>query len=90
MARGRQKIVPFDERVADRIRVSMIVGKLQNHIDDPVKHPLLMTQIHASRLLLNKVVPDVKALDISTLPHIKDVNGISNDRLRTIINGNGS
>ena len=82
----RQKIVPYDDRIRDRINVGMIVTKLQAHIENPDKTPMLATQLNASRILLNKLVPDVKALEIKRVDNTS-AQSIPNEQLRAIING---
>ena len=51
------------QRIADRIKGAKIAGKLQAHIEDPEKTPLLPTQITAARILLAKVSPDMKQVE---------------------------
>jgi hypothetical protein len=85
---GRQKIIPFDVRLAERINAGQIVRKLVDHIHDPEKTPLLQTQLNAARILLNKCMPDVQSISIenNNLP-TTDPNGITNEQLRTVIAG---
>ena len=80
------KIIPYKQRLSDRIRASMIVGKLQKHIEDPIKNPLLISQLTAARILLNKVIPDVQSLKIQEV-RSDNIQTITNDTLRSIING---
>ena len=84
MPRTRQKIIPFDERLGERIRAGMIVDRLQKHIDGTLE--MTNTQVQAARILLNKVMPDVKAYEIK---HVEQDSGhaIDNTKLRAIING---
>ena len=83
-----QRIIPFNERVTERIKVGKIATKLQQHVMDADKTPMTQTQINAARILLNKCVPDLKALEIKDIHQSPDdPNGITNDRLRSIISG---
>ena len=82
----RQRIIPYKERIQERIDVGMIVGKLHKHIQDSDKTPLLATQLNAARILLNKVVPDVQSLKIQEVTD-DNLHTISSDKLRQIIQG---
>jgi len=76
--------VSFRRRTQDRINVTRIVNRLQSHIDGELE--LTSTQIQAARILLNKVVPDVKALEIKQVDN-SNAQVIGNDQLRAIIDG---
>ena len=82
--RATQRIIPFRERVQERINVSSICNRLQSHIDGDID--LTATQIQAARILLNKVIPDVKALEIKHVDR-SNAQSIDNDSLRAIIEG---
>ena len=78
------RIIPFKERIQERIDVGMIVGKLHRHVkgDDE----MTATQIQAARILLNKVVPDVKAYEIKNIDQ-SNAQAIDNNALRAIVDG---
>ena len=78
------RIIPFKERIAERINVGKIVGRLSQHIDGDIE--MTATQIQAARILLNKVVPDVKALEIKHVDR-SNAQAIDNASLRAIIDG---
>ena len=80
----RQKIIPFDVRLANKIKTGKIIGKLQRHIDGTVD--MTNTQVQAARILLNKVMPDVKSIEIKRVQETSQ-HGLDNDALRLIING---
>ncbi len=44
------------EIVRERIRTSMLLKRLQNHVDDPEKTPMTKTQVTAATFLLSRVV----------------------------------
>ena len=79
-----QRIMPYKERIQERINVSKIVGRLSQHIDGDID--MTATQIQAARILLNKVVPDVKAYEIKRVDQ-SSAQAIDNDSLRAIIDG---
>ena len=83
---GRQKIVAYDKRISDRIKVGRIVNKLIAHIEDAEKTPMLTTQINAARLLMNKVIPDVQAIK-HEVTDVTNHQGLSNQQLVGIIEG---
>jgi len=51
----------------ERINTGMMIKKLQDHIEDAEKNPILQTQLTAARILLNKTIPDLTSvtLDVS-------------------------
>jgi|SRR5579862_1011764 len=54
MARKKRLWTP--EVVRERIRVGMLLRKLQDHVVDPKKHPFGITQLKAATFLLSRVV----------------------------------
>lgn len=54
MARKKRLWTP--EIVRERIRTSMLLRRLQNHVDDPEKTPMTVTQLKAATFLLSRVV----------------------------------
>jgi hypothetical protein len=44
------------EIVRERIRTSMLLNRLHNHIVDPAKTPMTKTQVSAATFLLSRVV----------------------------------
>ena len=80
----RQKIIPYDERLAMRIKTGQIVDKLQKHVLGELD--MSQTQLRAASILLNKVMPDIKAIEINNLNNGAQA-GLSNENLLRIING---
>ena len=67
MSERRKPLLDSDflEAIRERIEVVKVIDKLQGHIDDPQKHPMLATQIKAADILLKKRIPDLKAIEHS-------------------------
>ena len=65
MSLDRRKPLDHDflESIRDRIEVVKVIDKLQGHIEDPAKHPMLSSQIKAADILLKKCIPDLKAIE---------------------------
>lgn len=63
----------IDQKTRDKIKASQIVNRLQNHIlaDEDI---MTVSQVNAARVILNKVLPDLKAVEISGDPD-RPVNG---------------
>lgn len=80
----RQKIIPYDERLSARIKSGKILKRLQDHVFGITE--LSQTQIRAAQILLNKVMPDIKAIEINNLTNGAQ-DGLSNESLLRIING---
>ena len=51
------------QKVRERIRVSMLVKRLTDHVDNPEKHKMSRTQLKAIEILLRKALPDLAAVD---------------------------
>lgn len=58
----------FIEGMRDRIEVANIIDKFQHHVDDPLKHPMTMSQLKAGEILLRKCMPDLKAIEHADKP----------------------
>jgi len=65
MARRKQAFHP--DEVKKKIQASQIINRLTNHAlsDEPIMDA---SQVNAARALLNKVVPDLKAVEHSSDP----------------------
>lgn len=53
----------LSEEHRDKIKVGVILNRLQNHILGKVK--MTPTQVQAANILLKKVIPDLKAIEHS-------------------------
>ena len=60
---ARTSKVILHEKWREKIRASMIINRLRNHVLGRIE--LSTTQIQAARILLNKVVPDLSQVDLS-------------------------
>lgn len=58
-----RKTLYLDDRWREKIQVSMLLNRLNNHIENAEKTPLIPTQLKAIEILLRKVLPDLKAVE---------------------------
>jgi hypothetical protein len=58
----------------ESIRVSMLLNRLQDHVDGKVE--MSQTQLRAAEVLLRKAMPDLKATDITTAGEKLDLNNV--------------
>ena len=73
----------LDHKTRDKIKASQIVNRLQSHILAP-EDIMTVSQVNAARVLLNKVLPDLKQIELSGevgMPVVvrKDLSGESED-----------
>ena len=50
------------DTVRDRIKTGLLLKRLQDHVEGKVE--MTQTQLQAARILLGKVLPDMKAVDM--------------------------
>jgi len=60
---ARSNKVELDERWRNKIRVSMLLNHLRNHVLGRIK--MEMTQIRAAEILLRKCLPDLASVEHS-------------------------
>ena len=60
---ARTKKIRHDEDTRSKIQAAQIINRLNNHIIGKVA--MEMTQVSAAKILLNKVLPDLKAVELS-------------------------
>jgi hypothetical protein len=80
------------QQIQERIQAGKIVGRLQRHVlADPEKNPeLIMTvsQVNAARILLNRVIPALKAVEVTgDMSYHGDPASIPTEYLFSIIAG---
>jgi len=87
VAANRRK--PYPEIARDRIDAAKLLKKLDDHADNAETTPMSGTQIKAAEILLRKVIPDLKAVELSgTLTtryealSDEELNGVIAERLR--------
>ena len=87
VAANRRK--PYPEIARDRIDAAKLLKKLDDHADNAETTPMSSTQIKAAEILLRKVIPDLKAVELSgTLTtryealSDEELNGVIAERLR--------
>jgi hypothetical protein len=54
---------PYPEIARDRIKSTLLIDKLQNHILEGAEHPMSKTQVSAAIALLKKTVPDLQSIE---------------------------
>ncbi len=54
---------PYPELARDRIKSTLLIDKLQNHVLDGESHPMTKTQVSAGIALLKKTVPDLQSIE---------------------------
>ena len=61
---GRTKGFRHNEETRAKIQASQLINRLQSHVD--ASQPLLdASQVNAAKALLNKVLPDLKAVELT-------------------------
>jgi hypothetical protein len=75
------------QRLRDGIATHRIVNKLSAHIEDAEKHPMTTTQIQAARMLLDRVIAPLKAVEIVDTSHLRDITAIPTSELLDCIEG---
>jgi hypothetical protein len=61
MTTNRRK--PYPEVARDRINTGILLNRLQNHVVGKVK--MSNTQVQAAKVLLNKTLPDLQAMQLT-------------------------
>ena len=54
---------PYPEIARERIKSTLLIDKLQNHILEGESHPMTKTQVSAAIALLKKTVPDLQSIE---------------------------
>ena len=55
---------PYPELARERIKSTLLIDKLQNHILEGTEaHPMTKTQVSAAIALLKKTVPDLQSIE---------------------------
>lgn len=64
------------DEVREKIQASLLINRLQDHVGGKLlpdgtreEVPMSPTQVQACKILLNKVIPDLKAVEVSTDPN---------------------
>ena len=58
---GANRRKPYPEVARERIKAALLLEKLENHVLGSAA--LTATQVNAAKILLGKVIPDMKAID---------------------------
>ena len=56
---------PVRSKISELIKAEELVNKLQNSVLDPKQEPLGQNEVNCIKILLNKSLPDIKALEIT-------------------------
>lgn len=59
---ARNNRIACDENTRKKIKAGMLIKKLTDHVVSDVE--MTATQVNAAKILLGKVLPDLKAMDI--------------------------
>ena len=61
-----RKNTRIDQKTRDKIKASQIINRLTKHVnnEDPETEVMSQSQIKAAEILLKKVLPDLKQIDI--------------------------
>jgi hypothetical protein len=76
------------DRVRQKIRVSMLINHLQNHVLGKIK--MTATQLQAASILLRKSIPDLMVMAHSGSIDMKRPDELSDDALEHIARGGGT
>lgn len=91
MPEPKTKMVRIDRTRAERhresIRAGLIIRRLQDHIEDGERHPMSATQIQAARILLAKVAPDLKAVEVAPAESARSPHSLTAAQLLAAIDG---
>jgi hypothetical protein len=68
------------QKVRERIKVSMLMKRLTDHVRDPEKTKLSRTQLKAIEILLKKALPDLASIDTT-------VHGDANAPIALVLQG---
>lgn len=60
---GRKRGFRHPEEVREKIQASNLINRLADHIDGKTK--MTTTQVNAAKVLLNKILPDLKATELT-------------------------
>ena len=72
---ARKRKITLTESWKEKIKVSMILNRLQDHVLSDSE--MSATQIKAADILMRKVVPDLKSVELSSDPD-KPLRGVLN------------
>ena len=73
----------YPQKGRDRIKASLIIDKLNQHIKGKIE--LSATQVQSARILLNKALPDLKAVEHSGAIDGKQPGEMTESELNTAI-----
>lgn len=76
---ARTKKIRHSDEVRMKIKASQLINRLQKHVDGEVD--LDASQVSSAKALLNKVLPDLKAVELNN----GDENGFTINVTKTIV-----
>jgi len=79
------KSSPWDEKVRERIKTSMLINRLSDHVFGKVE--LSPTQVRSAEILLKKTTPDLSSTEHSGQIDLKRASEVTDDELASIAAG---
>ena len=75
---------PYPQRARERISATKVIDRLVKHVNGEVD--MTPTQVRAAAILLNKVLPDVKSVEVDINAQLKSVpiHRLSDEQLMAI------
>lgn len=55
----------YSQETRERIRVGVLIDRLQKHAEGTLKYPMTPSQIKAAEILLKKKLPDLQSIEMS-------------------------
>ena len=63
----RKKGWKTPDEIREKIQGSMLINRLCNHVEsDKPEGTMSASQVNAAKILLNKVIPDLKSIELSS------------------------
>lgn len=62
----------YPQKARDRIKASLIINKLVDHVNGEID--MTPTQVRAASILLNKVLPDLRTIEVDIQAELKTVS----------------
>jgi hypothetical protein len=77
----------YPQKARDRIKASLIINKLVAHVNG--ENDLTPTQVRAASILLNKVLPDVKSVEVDIHARLSSISyhRLTDEQLMAIASG---
>ena len=76
------EIRTYPQRQRDKIKAGMVINKLLAHVKGEIE--MTSTQVQAARILLSKILPDLKVIAVSEhslIPEVSESQRLTDDQL---------